>query len=410
MAEISEKAQSSSIAERTTRFFGSQWGMILTGGVIGFIGALLPALGNPPNMGICVVGFLGDGAAGLWLLASRLGIDLPTDLTTTCYSLELAPGAQRLEVNPLSLVRPELLGIVLGALLVALLFREFKARAGRGALVLFLLGMCGMMGGIIFWGCPIRALLRLAAGDLNALVGLVGLVAGIGIGTLFLRRGFYTGRAQRIHAAPGFLLPVIGVVLLVGLVVTRDSLPANRPALVVSLVAGLIIGTLAQRSRFCIMSSFRNVLIMRDTLFMNGVLALLAVAMVANLVLGNLNLGFVGQPLAHRSHLWNFLGMAVAGLSFTLAGGCPMRQLIRSGEGNLNAAAYVVGMVTMGAVAHRFNFYPEADKVLPIVTIIGGPTAQGKVAVLAAALLTLLIAAGGVMAANRRQSAHLSVA
>lgn len=413
-AEVGESAmvekgnsRGNSIAERTARFFGSVWGVVLTGGAIGFIGALLPALGNPPNMGFCVVGFLGDSAASVWLLAAKVGIELPTDLTTSCYSLELAPGAQPLDLNPLSLIRPELLGILLGAFLAALIFREFKARASLGALTVFVLGMCGMMGGIVFWGCPIRALLRLAGGDLNALVGIAGLVAGIGAGVIFLRRGFHTGRARNVHAAAGLALPAIAVILLIGVILMVDPRPENRPARTVSLAAGLIVGILAQRSRFCIMSSFRNVYVMRDYFFLSGVLALLAAALVTNLALGNLNWGFVGQPLAHSSHLWNFIGMAVAGLSFTLAGGCPARQLIRSGEGNFNAVAYLLGMFTIGVVAHRFNLYPGADKVLPVVTIIGGPGLLGKIAVAAAGLITLLIAATGAMVANRKQPTSL---
>ncbi len=368
MAENPMGSRGNSIAERTARFFGSVWGVVLTGGVIGLIGALLPALGNPPNMGICVAGFLGDSAAGLWLLAAKLGIQLPTDLTTSCYSLDLTAAAQQQELNPLSLIRPELLGILLGSFLVALLFREFKARAGLGALIVFVLGMCGMMGGIIFWGCPIRALLRLAGGDMNALVGVAGLVAGIGAGVVCLRHGFHTGQARSAHPVAGLALPAIAMVLLVGLFLTVEPRPENRPALAVSLVAGLIIGVLAQRSRFCIMSSFRNVFVMRDGLFLWGVLALLAVALGTNLVLGNLTWGFVGQPLAHSGHWWNFFGMAVAGLSFTLAGGCPARQLVRGGEGNLKAVAYILGMFTMGIVAHRFGLYPAADKILPVVT------------------------------------------
>ena len=407
MTENPRVPSGNSIAEITARFFGSAWGVVFTGGVIGFIGALLPALGNPPNMGICVVGFLGDSAAGIWLLAAKIGIDLPTALTTSCYSLELASGAQQLP-NPLSLIRPELLGIILGALVVALVFREFKARAGLGALATFVLGMCGMMGGIVFWGCPIRALLRLAGGDLNALVGIVGLVAGIGAGVGFLRLGFHTGRSRQVRPAAGIALPLIAVVLLIGLILTEGLHPQNRPALAVSLAAGLIIGVLAQRSRFCIMSSFRNVLVMRDTLFIRGVGALLAVALATNYALGNVNWGFVGQPLAHSSHLWNLLGMAVAGMSFTLAGGCPARQLIRSGEGDLNAVAYILGMVTMALVAHRIGLYPLADRVLPVVTLVGGPDSLGKVAVIAAAAITLLIAIAGVVVTSRRRSSHLS--
>jgi len=40
--------------------------------------------------------------------------------------------------------------------------------------------MFAMFGALVFLGCPWRAFLRLAGGDLNAILGIGGLVAGIG--------------------------------------------------------------------------------------------------------------------------------------------------------------------------------------------------------------------------------------
>jgi hypothetical protein len=46
--------------------------------------------------------------------------------------------------------------------------------------------------------------------------------------------------------------------------------------------------------------------------------------------------------------------MVLAGLSFTLAGGCPGRQVFLSGEGDGDAAMFVLGMLTGATVAHNF--------------------------------------------------------
>jgi Na+-driven multidrug efflux pump len=43
------------------------------------------------------------------------------------------------------------------------------------------------------------------------------------------------------------------------------------------------------------------------------------------------------------------------GLAFTLAGGCPGRQLIMAGEGDGDAAVFVLGMLTGAAFAHNFS-------------------------------------------------------
>ncbi len=84
-------------------------------------------------------------------------------------------------------LRPEIIGFVLGALLSAVAFKEFKPRAGSAPVVRFVLGFFAAIGALVFLGCPWRALLRLAGGDANAIAGIAGLVAGIWIGILFLK-------------------------------------------------------------------------------------------------------------------------------------------------------------------------------------------------------------------------------
>lgn len=62
--------------------------------------------------------------------------------------------------------------------------------------------------------------------------------------------------------------------------------------------------------------------------------------------------------------------MLLAGLSFTLAGGCPGRQVFLSGEGDGDAAMFVLGMLTGAAVAH--NFMMVATQVTaPYIVVIG---------------------------------------
>jgi uncharacterized protein len=73
-----------------------------------------------------------------------------------------------------------------------------------------------------------------------------------------------------------------------------------------------------------------------------------------NLILGQFHPGFEGQPIAHTNYLWNFVGMILAGLAFALAGGCPGRQFFLSGEGDLDAGVFVLGMIIGAAFAHNF--------------------------------------------------------
>jgi YedE family putative selenium metabolism protein len=146
---------------------------------------------------------------------------------------------------------------------------------------------------------------------------------------------------------------------------------ALHPAVWVSLVVGILVGVLAQRTRFCTMGAIRDVILVRDTHLLSGVLALLAAAVVANAVITGftsedlLKLGFANQPVAHDNHLWNFMGMGLAGLCFALAGGCPGRQLFLSGEGDGDAAVFVLGMITGAAFAHNFNLASSPAGVSP---------------------------------------------
>ena len=268
-----------------------------------------------------------------------------------CFSRDIAGALGLQRVATVQYIRPEIIGFVLGSLAAALLFREFRPRTGSSPLVRFFLGMLASVGALVFLGCPWRALLRLSGGDWNAIAGLLGLTAGIILGIVFLRMGFSLGRNRPAPKALGWVMPVLMLILLALLVAAplfgRDA--AGKPtgpiffsttgpgsqhaALIVSLAVGLLIGFVAQRSRFCTVGAIRDVILLRDAHLFTGIVALVAAAFVTNLVLGQFVPGFDKQPIAHSDGLWNFGGMALSGIAFTLAGGCPGRQLFLSGEG-----------------------------------------------------------------------------
>ena len=57
--------------------------------------------------------------------------------------------------------------------------------------------------------------------------------------------------------------------------------------------------------------------------------------------------------------------MVLAGLSFTLAGGCPGRQLFLTGEGDTDAAIFVIGMTAGAAFAHNFGLASSPSGIGP---------------------------------------------
>lgn len=77
-------------------------GVIIAGAAVGLAALILTALGNPTNMGFCIACFLRDisGAVGLHSAAK------------------------------VQYVRPEIIGLVLGAFIMSVASKKFKARAG----------------------------------------------------------------------------------------------------------------------------------------------------------------------------------------------------------------------------------------------------------------------------------------
>lgn len=332
--------------------FATRWGIIGVGAFIGILAPVLQKLGNPGNMGICVACFERDMAGAI--------------------------GLHRAAV--VQYIRPEIIGFVLGSLIAAYLFKEYRPRAGSAPIVRFVLGAFAMIGALVFLGCPWRAMLRLAGGDGNAILGLLGLTFGVWVGTLFLKNGYNLGRTQTTYATVGWMLPIFMLGLLVLMLVFPQDAgqdkngvlfyslkgPGSMHApLLVSLIVGLGIGFLAQRSRFCTMGAIRDTILFGQIHLLSGFISLVVFAFLTNFILGQFKMGFAGQPVAHTQHIWNFAGMTLAGLAFALAGGCPGRQLFLAGEGDGDAAIFVLGMIVGAGFAHNFGLASSADGVGP---------------------------------------------
>lgn len=337
---------------RVKNFFATVPGIVCVGGVIGVFAPLLQKWGNPGNMGICVACFERD-------IAGAIGIH---------------------RAAVVQYMRPEIIGFVLGSMISAYVFKEFRSRTGSAPVVRFVLGAFAMIGALVFLGCPWRALLRFSAGDGNAVFGLLGLIGGVWIGTLFLKGGYNLGRAEKTHASVGWILPLTmlgGLILMLvfpqikgeaksGILFYSLKGPgAMHAPLMVSLPVGLAIGFFAQRSRFCTMGAFRDLILFRQAHLFWGLLSLVAVAFITNLMLGQFHPGFTKQPVAHTMHVWNFGGMVLAGLAFALAGGCPGRQLFLAGEGDGDAAIFVLGMISGAGIAHNFGLASSPKGVGP---------------------------------------------
>jgi len=341
----------------------SKW-IILGGFVFGVLGALAVNWGNPNNMGICVACFLRDIAGALKLHGA----------TTAQY------------------LRPEIFGFVLGAFGTSIAFREWRPRGGSSPIIRFMLAMCVMVGSLVFLGCNVRSLLRLGGGDLSALVAIAGLIVGILGGIFFLKRGFTLGRATKMPAAAGLIMPVLALALFVFLIIKSGvmsfsdsgsgSLHVN-PWLGLGL--GLVVGFIVQRTRFCTIGCWRDIFLVKSFHLFAGVVAFVIGVIAANYIVGNfgeaglfgLNIastnhgdiayhwGFTNQPIAlpyadaggnilWSQYIWSFLAFSLVGLAATLMGGCPLRNTILAGEGDTDAGISILGYIAGGAIAMNF--------------------------------------------------------
>lgn len=329
--------------------------------LMGAAAALLAWLGNPVNTGICISCFLENAVGSLGL-----------------------HGEARMWY-----ARPELTGFFLGSFLSALLRGEFKSRAGGSGLGGLGLGIMMIIGSAVFIGCPIKAFLRLAGGDMTAWAGIAGLVAGVGAGLKALGDsdlGLGGKRRDGPAAVPWGLVAVIAIVAALPFIpgVLKESARGpgsmHAPAWI-SLGTGLLVGAACQGSRFCVTGQVRDVLLTRNASSGYGLIAFVLAALAVNGATGAINVAYGEAPGVHLEWWWSFAGMALTGWAAVIAGGCPFRQIVKAGEGDLDAATIAVGMVIGAVLVEAWGLGSTS----------AGTTPQGRLALLLgfAALLGL---------------------
>ena len=155
------------------------WLVVVTGLVVGAAAVLLTALGNPGNMGFCIACFLRDTSGAVGLHSAAV----------------------------VQYIRPEIIGIVLGSLIAALGFKEFKGRGGSSPALRFVLGMFVMIGALMFLGCPLRQLVLAGEGNADSTITVLGMMVGAALCHNFGLASSAAGPTQN-----GMIAVVIGFV------------------------------------------------------------------------------------------------------------------------------------------------------------------------------------------------------
>lgn len=342
---------------------------VTTGIVLGAGAVILTLLGNPTNSGICI----------------------------SCFLENLAGSLQMHNVSRMSYIRPELIGFLLGSFLMAKKMRRFRVTGGSSPVIRFLLGFFMIVGCGVFIGCPIKMILRLAAGDLTAIAAVLGMMFGIWLGSRYIRAGSVLDRDKELPQINGYILPGIGLLLLLFALLQPAFIqqgatgPAAQHApLLISLAVGLLIGALSQRSGLCITGGLRNFFLFKEKTLLMGIVAAFGSALLVSLISGQFHLGFNDQPGSHTDNLWSFLAMVLVGLAAVIVDGCPFRQLIKAGQGDVDAGLTCFGMLTGAAFVVSWQLRSSS----------AGPEFNGKIATLAGLIFCLTV----VLAYKRKQA------
>jgi hypothetical protein len=138
---------------------------------------------------------------------------------------------------------------------------------------------------------------------------------------------------------------------------------------IVTLLLGLLIGWLAQRSGFCSIGGFRDFFMFKHTRLLYGYISLIVGAFIGFLVF------WLITPTAFENFFWllhkglmpvpgapanltvtayivlAIIGGIAVGLIGVLLGGCPLRQVVMTSEGNIKSLVFVIGMC-IGSVVY----------------------------------------------------------
>lgn len=154
---------------------------------------------------------------------------------------------------------------------------------------------------------------------------------------------------------------------------------------IATIILGLIIGWLCQRSGFCSIGGIRDFMLFRQTRLLKGYVALIISAFVFYLIFslivpaaipkylwcmqeGQLLTAIGGAPAVSAAGVivLMIIGGIAIGIIGTFLGGCPLRQLVMTSEGNLKSLVFIIGMLA-GAVIFTALVSPwiiEAFKII----------------------------------------------
>ena len=291
------------------------------------------------------------------------------------------------------------LGLLMGALVAALLGREFAIRvAPLGELVKGGLGGCLMgLGANLAFGCNIGGFFSaVAALSLSGFAMMLGLGIGSYLGLRYLvwelerLPGLSTGKAY-IFCAPrssglGWQ-PVLGILtllilLLLPFVYSRLGYAPQAGFL----LFGVALGMLFQRSRFCLVRAFREPFMTGDGEHTRAAALALTLSMIGFAILKAMDLKDTTDWVFAGFWTGGLVGGLLFGIGMILAGGCGASSIWRAGEGHVKlwvaVACFAVGSSLSRLILAQTQLLQKLGTAVFLPNLVGWEWAMSLVAAL----------------------------
>jgi len=280
-----------------------------------------------------------------------------------------------------------LLGLVtvFGAFSGALFSREFALRIPPVSEIFkgFIGGILMALGATLGIGCTIGGFLSgwscLSGG---AVVLTIGLLIGSYLALRYLLwemekfPNLSMGKSVTWLAAKGksgIWQPILGALLLLFLLIIFTRFFRENNVMTLFVIIGLIIGIVLQRSRFCIVRAFREPFMTGESEAPVGIMAALLVGIIGFTVIKYMGIGTFTAGAARNlalkgvyPHFWlrALIGGLIFGIGMTIAGGCAVGALWRSGEGQVKLWFAALGFLLMSPISSKF-ILPGFTNILP---------------------------------------------
>ena len=351
-----------SLSELFRMFFGKHWPVWVGGIVLGLLNILLFAIKSPWGASGGITN-LGDN---LFSVFGMFSDKVVTPVSQNNYGMLVVL-------------------IVLGSFAGALFSKEFALRIPpKGEMIKGLLGGALMaVGATVGIGCSIGSFFSgVPALSGGALIFTFAMFVGVILSLKYLIwemerfPKWSTGKSYTfLAAAPekGRWQVITGVIVLIVVIVLAYSYSDTNPVMSWFIIIASLMGLISQRSRFCIVKSFRDPFMSGESHGTVGVIAGLLVSLVGFTVIKYFTIGDISEVSQRARELtWvfpNFWGKAliggfIFGLGMTIAGGCAVGTLWRVGEGQIKLWFSLIGMVVFSPLSNSY-VVPFVDSILP---------------------------------------------